>query len=270
MIDNHISNDLSIPEYTLRWKKENLSKLNSSILEIRQMQKNLRKYETFDALLVANFMENLTITAEAISILSLQHFEAEIITLSGTMVEGMSLMLYCLKNNKAEIYVDYLTINGLILEYREAEIGSPNPKQIEVYINILEKLENKYIKSGKDYIEVISFLKEDINTYKDKLKMLRESYKDFTKRKVQSMVDEFIEEKIPKAVYEKYCHLKHHHLNNNIHYPEFNYWRKEFFPFDELCAISTALSILEKVLIKYKEMQKNGYVEEKVKLKTIY
>lgn len=270
MIDNHISNDLPIPEYTLRWKKKNLSKLNSSILEIRQMQKNLRKYETFDALLVANFMENLTRTAEAISMLSLKHFEAEIITLSGTMVEGISLMFYCLKNNKSEDYFDYLTINGLVLEYRYAEVGAPNPKQIEVYVNILEEFENKYIKSGKNYTEVISFLKSDKNTYTDKLKILREFYEDFPKRRIKSMVDEFIEDKIPKAVYEKYCHIKHHHLNNNIHYPEFNYWRKEFSPFDELCAISTALSILEKVLIKYKEMKKSGYVEEKVKLKIIY
>lgn len=264
MTDNYIPKDLPTLEYTLEWKKKNLFHLKSIILEIRQIQGKPRKYKNFNTLLVANFMQNLTRTAEAIFTLSLNHFEAEIITLSGTMIEGMSLMLYCLKNNKSVDYFNYLTINGLTLEYVEAEAGAPNPTQIEVYLNILEKLENKYIKTGKNYTEVINFLKSANNSYTDKIKTLRIYYEDFPKRSVQSMVDEFfVKEKISKAVYEKYCHIKHHHLNNNIHYPEFNYWKKEFSPFDELCAISTALSILTKVLRKYKEMKTQGYIEEK-------
>lgn len=265
MTYNDIPKDLPIPEYTLIWKKKNLSHLKNIIFEIREIQSKSRKYKNFDTLLVANFMQNLTRTAEAIFTLSLNHFDAEIITLSGTMIEGISLMLYCLKNNKATNYFDYLIINALALEYVEAEAGVPSPKQIEVYVNILEEFENKYIKSGKNYTEVISFLKSDIHNYKDKLKTLREFYEAFPKRSVQSMIDEFfIKEKTPKAVYEKYCHIKHHHLNNNIHYPEFNYWKKEFSPFDELSAISTALIILKNVLTKYKEMKTQGYIEEKV------
>lgn len=270
MIDNYIPNDLPTPEYTLKWKQKNLFHLKSIILDIQQIQKKLRKYKTFDTLLVADFMENLTITARAIFTLSLKHFEAEIITLSGTMIEGISLMLYCLKNNKSTDYFDYLTINGLALEYREAEMGAPSPNQIEVYVNILEKFENKYIKSGKNYIEVISFLKSNNNSYTDKFKMLREFYKEFPNRTIKSMVEEFIKENIPKAVYEKYCHIKHYHINNSIHYPEFNYWKKEFSPFDELNAISTAFIVLKNVLTKYKEMKANGYIEEKIQLKTIY
>ncbi|MCL2799157.1 MAG: GLTP domain-containing protein [Endomicrobia bacterium] len=265
MTDNDIPRDLPTPEYTLRWKEKNLAHLRSVILEMQQMQRKPRKYKTYDTLLVANFLENLTITAEAIYLLSLKYFEAEIITLAGMMVEGMSLMLYCIKNNKAEYYIDFLTINGLALEYREAELGAPNPKQIEVYVNILEKFGNKYIKLGQNYTDVINFLKSEKNNYTGKIKILRESYKEFPKRKctVQSMVDEFVEEKIMKVVYAKYCHVKHHHLNNNIQYPEFKYWKKEFSPYDELCAISTALVVSKEVLKKYKEMKEKGYIEEK-------
>jgi hypothetical protein len=60
------------------------------------------------------------------------------------------------------------------------------------------------------------------------------------------MVNEFMEVKIEREVYEKYCHIKHYHLDNNYSYPELNSWKKRFNPFDELNAITTALDILKR------------------------
>jgi hypothetical protein len=264
MTENNIPNNLPTPEYTALWKQKNLSRLRSAIWELRDIQIRTPKYKTTDSRLLGEFLENLRITAEAIFMLSFKYFEAAIITLSGTMIEGMALMRYCLKNNKSEDYLDYLIISGLMLEYRESEVGlAPSVKQIKYYINLLEKQENKYIKTGKDYIVTIDFLRSENNNYTDKIKILRDSYKDFPKRSIKSMVDEFIEETIVRAVYEKYCHIKYHYLNNNVLYPELNSWRKEFNPFDELNAISAALDILNKLINIYKEMKESGFIEER-------
>jgi hypothetical protein len=268
MIENDIPNNLGDKEYTSLWKQKNLSSLRNTIWELRDIQIKTPKYKTTDAMLLGNFLENLRITAEAIFVLSLKYFEAEITTLSGTMIEGMARMQYYLENNKSEYYLDYLTINGLLLEYREAEIGlAPRAKQIKHYVDLLEKLGNKYIKSGGNYIEIINFLKSEENSYTDKIKKIEKSYRVYNNKefpKVDSMVDKlFIEEPIARAVYDKYCHIKHHHLNNNVLYQELNSWRKEFDPFDELNAISVALYILNKLINKYKEMKERGSIEER-------
>ncbi|MDR1026687.1 MAG: hypothetical protein LBL47_04735 [Lactobacillus sp.] len=263
MVNCHIPENLDINEYTYKWRERNSLKLQKALLRIKAIEDKNPGYTGSNALLFANFLVNLTKTAKAISILSFKHLEAEIITLSGTMIEGMALMLYCLKNNKADVYFDYLTINGLSLEYGEAEAGAAlNSNQVEFYINMLKKLGHKYIKADKNYTEVIEFLKSEENSYADKIKVLKDSYKKFPKHSVKYLVKEYTNQDIEKAVYEKYCHIKHHHLNNNVWYHEQKRWDKIFCPFDELNGISSALDILNKLIDKYDEMKKDGIITE--------
>ena len=268
MIENNIPKDLPREEYIARWKQKNLSLLKRSIDNSKSIRKNPRKYKNPDASLLGDFMVNLSISAEATVLLSSKYFEGEIIVLAGTMIEGFALMQYCLKNKKSEEYFDYLIIHGLMMEYRTSEVAI-NPKdqrkvpQIEHYIDKLEKLKDKYLKPNKDYNEVIAFLKSEKNTPASKRKMIKDSYKKFPERSIESMVNEFVEEGLMKLSYEKYCHVKHHHINNSIIYPEPDIWCKVFNPFDELNAISAALVILDELLAMYKEMKEKGDIIEK-------
>lgn len=265
---NSIPKDLPIEEYIARWKQRNLSLLKRSIDDSKNILKNLRQYKNNDARLVGRFMENITISAEAIGLLSCKYFEGEITVLAGTIIEGFSLMQYCLKNKKSGMYFDYLAINSLSMEYRTSEVAI-DPKdlrkqpQIEHDIKRIKELKDEYLKPNKNYNEVISFLESDKNSPADKRRMIRDSYKEFTKRSIESMVNEFIKEGLTKVTYEKYCHVKHHNLDNTVLCPKTNYTKKEFFPFDELTAISSAVVILNKLLLMYKEMREKGDIEEK-------
>lgn len=268
MIGINIPKNLPLIEYTDIWKKRNLVFLKKAISDSKNILNNPHRYKNNDARLVGRFMENLTRSAEAIALLSCKFFQGEIIVLAGTMIEGFSLMQYCLKNNKSEEYFDYLVIHSLMLEYRTSEVAL-KPKdtrkipQIEHDIKALEELKDKYLKSSKNHKEVIAFLQSEDNTPDSKRKMIKDSYKKFPNRSIESMITEFVYEGLMKVSYEQYCHVKHHHLNNTVLYPEINFIRKEFSPFDELNAISSAKVILDKVLDKYKEMIKKGYIEEK-------
>ncbi|WP_428897457.1 hypothetical protein Dip518_001247 [Parelusimicrobium proximum] len=268
MNTNNIPKDLPLSEYTLKWKERNSLLLKEAISKSKDILKNLRKYKNYEALLVGNFLENFTITAEAILLLAFKYFEGEIIVLAGTMIEGFCLMQYCLKNNKTEEYFDYLVLHSLMMEYKTSEVAS-DPKdlrkvpQIESDIKILKELKDKYLKSNKDYSEVIAFIESEKNSPASKRKMINDSYKKFSKRSIESMVNEFVDQGLMKVSYEKYCNIKHHHINNSFVDPKTKFVIKEFNPFDELTAISSALVILDKLLLMYAEMKERGDIEEK-------
>ena len=268
MIENEIPKDLPRKEYIARWKQRNLSHLKRSIDDSKNILRNHRRYKNNDARLVGRFMENLTISAEAIGLLSCNYFEGEIMVLAGTMIEGFSLMQYCLKNEKSGVYFDYLPIHSLMMEYRTSDVAM-DPKdprkipQIEHDIERLKELKDEYLKPNKNYNEVIAFLKSEENSWADKRQMIKDSYEKFPKRSIESMINEFVEEDLMKVSYEKYCHVKHHHLDNRLLCRETKYIKKEFFPFDELIAISSAAVILDKLLAMYNEMREKGDIEEK-------
>lgn len=72
----------------------------------------------------------------------------------------------------------------------------------------MEKLENKYIKSGNGYIATFDFLRSENNSYTDKI--LHDSYKDLPKmfNKIYGWWIYRTQDRKAVSIW-KYCHKKH-------------------------------------------------------------